>query len=93
MPRDEAFYAQVMVVRDLYTLVLEPHECVLSLDEKTSIQPRTPTTATKPARPNKVSVRLEHEYLPGHERGNAGYSQARTYNANARLYPASRKRR
>ena len=41
VPRDEAFYAQVMVVRDLYTRVLEPHECVLSLDEKTSIQPRT----------------------------------------------------
>ena len=63
VPRDEAFYAQVMVVRDLYTRVLEPHECVLSLDEKTSIQPRTRTTATKPAQPNKVPVRLEHEYL------------------------------
>ncbi len=63
VPRAEAFYAQVMVIRDLYTRVLEPHECVLSLDEKTSIQPRTRTTATKPARPNKVPVRLEHEYL------------------------------
>lgn len=53
VPRDEVFYAQVMVVRDIYTRVLKPHECVLSLDEKTSIQPRTRTTATKPARPNK----------------------------------------
>lgn len=63
VPRDEAFYAQVTVIRDLYTRVLEPDECVLSLDEKTSIQPRTRTTSTKPARKNKVPVRLEHEYL------------------------------
>ena len=63
VPRDEAFNAQVMVIRDLYTRVLEPHERVLSLDEKTSIQPRTRTTATMPARPSKVPVRLEHEYM------------------------------
>ena len=63
VPRDEDFYARVTKIRDLYTRLLEPHERVLSLDEKTSLQPRTRTTPTKPARPNKVPVRLEHEYV------------------------------
>ena len=36
VPRDEAFYAQVMVVRDLYTRVLEPHECVSDWSRRTS---------------------------------------------------------
>jgi transposase len=39
------------------------HERVLSLDEKTSLQPRTRTAPTRPARPGGAPVQLEHEYL------------------------------
>jgi transposase len=63
VPRDEDFYARVTNIRDLYTRPLERHERVLCLDEKTSLQPRTRTTPTKPARVNNVPVRLEHEYV------------------------------
>src|SRR5262245_19189260 len=41
---------------------LGPHERVLSLDERTSLQPRTRTVRTRPAQPGLVPVRLEHEY-------------------------------
>jgi transposase len=61
-PRDEAFRAQVMATCDLYTRVLLPHEMVLSLDEKTSLQPRTRKHPTKPAKPGKPAL-LEHEYI------------------------------
>lgn len=44
-----------------YTCPLPAHEVVLSLDEKTSLQPRTRLAETKPAQEG-VSVRLEHEY-------------------------------
>lgn len=60
-PRDAAFVAQVREICDLYTRDLAPDEVVLSVDEKTSIQPRprlAPTTAASPGKP----VRLEHEY-------------------------------
>jgi hypothetical protein len=33
---------------------------VLCLDEKTSMQPRTRTTATPPALPDNIRVRVEH---------------------------------
>jgi hypothetical protein len=62
-PRDEAFRQQVLEIMDLYTRVLEPHERVLSLDEKTSLQPRTRSAATRPPQPNLVPARLEHEYM------------------------------
>jgi hypothetical protein len=62
VPRDDAFYAQVEQVRDLYTRKLKPHEMVLCLDEKTSLQPRTRTSPTKPAQANNIPVRVEHEY-------------------------------
>ena len=62
-PRDEAFRAQVMEICDLYTRPLEPHEQVLCLDEKTSLQPRTRTSATRPPRPGLVPAQLEHEYV------------------------------
>jgi hypothetical protein len=61
-PRDEAFRAQVLDIRDLYTRQLEPHERVLSLDEKTSLQPRTRTSPTRPPQPGLMPARLEHEY-------------------------------
>jgi transposase len=60
--RDEAFRATVLEIQDLYTRPLGPHERVLSLDEKTSLQPRTRTVATRPAQPGLVPVHLEHEY-------------------------------
>jgi transposase len=61
-PRDEAFRATVLEIQELYTRLLGPHERVLSLDEKTSLQPRTRTVPTRPAQPGLVPVHLEHEY-------------------------------
>jgi hypothetical protein len=60
-PRDEAFCATVREICDLYTRQLSPDEMVLSIDEKTSLQPRPRKKPTKPARPEKP-VHLEHEY-------------------------------
>lgn len=61
-PRDEAFRAQVLEICDLYTRLLGEHERVLSLDEKTSLQPRTRSSATRPPQPGLLPARLEHEY-------------------------------
>jgi transposase len=63
-PRDAAFAQQVQVLADLYTRPLEPCEVVLSLDEKTSLQPRTRLAPTRPARRGQP-VRVEHEYKRG----------------------------
>ena len=52
-------------IRDLYTRKLKPHELVICLDEKTSVQPRTRSTPTKPALTENVPVRLEHQYVRG----------------------------
>jgi hypothetical protein len=60
--RDETFRGTVLEVLDLYTRPLGAHERVLSLDEKTSLQPRTRTVPTRPAQPGLVPVHLEHEY-------------------------------
>lgn len=62
VPRDEAFRATVLNLCDLYTRALQPHERVLSLDEKTSIQPRPRTAPNRPAQPGGVPVGVEHEY-------------------------------
>ena len=61
-PRDEVFRQQVLEIMDLYTRALEPHERILSLDEKTSLQPRTRSAATRPPQPGLLPARLEHEY-------------------------------
>lgn len=61
VPRDAAFRETVLELCDLYTRALEPNERVLSLDEKTSLQPRTRSCATRPAQPG-LPVRIEHEY-------------------------------
>ena len=61
-PRDAAFRSTVLEILELYTRPLEPRERVLSLDEKTSLQPRTRTVPTRPAQPDLVPVHLEHEY-------------------------------
>jgi hypothetical protein len=63
VPRDEHFRALVHNLCDLYTRALEPHECVWSLDEKTSLQPRTRTRRTRPAQRGLVPVSVEHEYI------------------------------
>lgn len=60
-PRDEEFRRRTEELCDLYTRQLGPHERVLSVDEKTSLQPRPRTNITRPAMP-EVPVRLEHEY-------------------------------
>ena len=61
VPRDAAFAASVRNVCDLYTRELLPHEAVLCVDEKTSLQPRTRKSPTLPAKP-ALPVRVEHEY-------------------------------
>jgi len=63
VPRDAAFRATVQNICDLYTCPLEPNERVLSLDEKTSLQPRPRTSPNRPAKPGGVPVRVEHEYI------------------------------
>lgn len=63
VPRDAAFRAQVESLCRLYTRTLGAHERVWSLDEKTSLQPRTRTAPTRPARPGLEPVRVEHEYV------------------------------
>jgi len=60
-PRDAEFRRRTEEICELYTRELEPHERVFSVDEKTSLQPRTRKVATRAARPS-VPVRLEHEY-------------------------------
>jgi hypothetical protein len=60
-PRDAAFLEQVRGLCDLYTRPLAVGEVVLSVDEKTSIQPRPRESATKPAAPGSPT-RVEHEY-------------------------------
>jgi transposase len=60
-PRDAEFYARVQELIDLYTRPLTPNEMVLSIDEKTSLQPRPRKHATKPAQPGLPNL-VEHEY-------------------------------
>ena len=61
-PRDAAFYATVAELIDLYPRPLRADEMVLSLDEKTSLQPRPRPAPTLPARPHHLPNRVEHEY-------------------------------
>ena len=61
-PRDAEFYSRVQEVIDLYTRPLSKHEAVLSVDEKTSLQPRSRSHPTKPAQPGLVPNYVEHEY-------------------------------
>jgi transposase len=61
-PRDAPFYAAVSELIDLYTRPLRPDELVLSVDEKTSLQPRPRGVPTLPAQPPNVPNRHEHEY-------------------------------
>jgi transposase len=47
---------------DLYTQPLRPDAMVLSVDEKTSWQPRPRHSPTRPAQPQNLPNRHEHEY-------------------------------
>ena len=62
VPRDEAFRELVLNLCDLYTRESNTEERILSFDELTSIQPRTRSCVTKPARPGLKPVLVEHEY-------------------------------
>jgi transposase len=61
VPRDAAFAQTVLEIVDLYTRPLGAHEMVLCVDEKTSLQPRTRKSPTRPAQPGRP-VQVEHEY-------------------------------
>jgi transposase len=61
VPRDAAFAAAVLNLSDLYARPLTPHEIVLCVDEKTSLQPRTRKARTLPPEPGKP-MRVESEY-------------------------------
>lgn len=61
VPRDAAFAQTVLEIVDLYTRPLGAHETVLCVDEKTSLQPRTRKSPTRPAQPGRP-VQVEHEY-------------------------------
>lgn len=60
-PRDQEFCDKVRDVCDVYFRPLEPWECVLSVDENTSIQARKRIADIMPAKPGKI-VYCEHEY-------------------------------
>lgn len=60
--RDEAFCERVLDIMDLYTRQLRDDEVSYSIDEKTSLQPRTRTHETKPPQYNNRPALLEHEY-------------------------------
>ena len=61
VPRDAHFAHLVHALVDLYTHPLTGEEMVLSVDEKTNLQPRPRKAATLPTRPG-LPTRLEHEY-------------------------------
>ncbi len=68
-PRDPQFAAKAGRVLDLYAGYwdghpLDPADCVISADEKTSIQARVRCHATTPSRPGQP-MRVEHEYGRG----------------------------
>lgn len=60
-PRDAAFVRHTREVATLLTRPLAPHAVVLSLDEKTSLQPRPRRAPTRPAQPGRPR-QVEHEY-------------------------------
>ena len=61
-PRDAAFSAAVSELIALYTQSRRREEMVLSVDEKTSLQPRPRLSPTLPAQPQHSPNRPEHEY-------------------------------
>ena len=51
-----------MTFADLYDRPIDSHEQIWSLDEKTSLQPRTRSAPNLPAQPGGVPIHVEHEY-------------------------------
>jgi transposase len=62
--RDEAFLACVRDLAKIYDRPAEPAEMILSVDEKTSIQPRPRPAPTLPAQPGRP-VLVESRYARG----------------------------
>ena len=60
-PRDQEFCNSVREITDLYFRKLKSSECVLCVDENTSIQARKRIAEPEGAKPGK-SVLIEHEY-------------------------------
>jgi len=60
-PRDQEFCTRVKEVMNLYFREMKPCECVLSIDENTSIQARKRIAEIKAAGPGRA-VLCEHEY-------------------------------
>jgi hypothetical protein len=61
-PREATFYATVSELIDRYTRPVSSGEVVLSVDEKTSLQPRPRHAPTQPAQPQNRPNRYDHEY-------------------------------
>ena len=61
-PRDAEFYDRVKEIIDLYIRPLSENEVVLSVDEKTSLQPQPRRYPTRPATSGNVPNHVEHEY-------------------------------
>jgi hypothetical protein len=59
---DESFRQTVVNVSDLYSRPIVAHEQIWSLDEKTSLQPRTRSAPNLPPQPDGVPIHVEHEY-------------------------------
>lgn len=59
---DESFLKTVVDVSDLYSRPMVAHEQIWSLDEKTSLQPRTRSAPNLPPQPGGVPIHVEHEY-------------------------------
>ena len=64
-PRDAAFYAAVSELIALYTRPLRADALGLSVDEKTSLQPRPRGCPTLPAQPQNLPNRVEHARSTG----------------------------
>jgi transposase len=60
-PRDAAFSTTVAELIDLDTPPRRPDDMVLSVDEKTSLLPRPRHSPTRPAQPQNMPNRHEHE--------------------------------
>ncbi len=60
--REEVFRGRVVAIMDRYTHELGDDEAGWSLDEKTSLQPRSRSHETKPPQQGNRATLLEHEY-------------------------------
>ncbi len=89
---DEGFRATVLHVLDLYTRPLDPNEQVWSLDEKTSLQPRTRSADNRPAQPGGVPIHVEHEYKRKGARQLFAAFNTRTGQVIGQLHPRKRQK-